>query len=80
MAAVVLLLVGCLVFTAVSIYRFVPDGEGVTADAVIVLGRRCGGMAYASPTPTTRYRSWRTQFSFLAWETFFYWVYSLPDS
>lgn len=182
LAAVVLLLFCWLIFTAVSIYRYVPDDEGGLADAAIVLGAAVwaerpspvfqerinhaidlyeagrveeiiftggsdgndrspesiiaqqyaieqgvaaanilletesqitwenlvnaqavaaenglttfiivsdplhmkramlmtddlGMTAYASLTPTTRYRSWRTQFSFLVRETFFYWVY-----
>ncbi|WP_313929899.1 YdcF family protein [Microcoleus sp. FACHB-SPT15] len=33
--------------------------------------------AYPSPTPTTRYRSFKSQMSFLARETYFYFVYQL---
>ena len=182
--AVVLLLLGILVYEASSIYRFAPNDEGVTADAAIVLGAAVWGerpspvfqerinhaislykagavekiiftggydgngrsaesvvakqvaielgvaetdilietksqitlenlanaqsvaagnglttfiivsdplhmkrsmlmaddlgmTAYASPTPTTRYRSWRTQFGFLVRETFCYVTYLL---
>ena len=31
--------------------------------------------AYPSPTPTTRYRSFKSQFDFLMRETYFYFVY-----
>lgn len=43
----------------------------------MVMAEDLGLMAYASPTPTSRYRNWRTQFGFLMRETFFYWVYLL---
>lgn len=33
--------------------------------------------AYPSPTPTTRYRTWRSQWSFLLRETYFYSKYTL---
>ncbi len=41
----------------------------------MLMAEDLGMTAYASPTPTTRYRSWRTQIGFLARETFFYLVY-----
>ena len=34
LVAVGMLLAGCVVLTAVGIYRYVPDDEGVTADAL----------------------------------------------
>ncbi len=41
------------------------------------IARDIGLDAYPSPTPTTRYRTWRSQWSFLVRETYFYSKYSL---
>jgi uncharacterized SAM-binding protein YcdF (DUF218 family) len=38
----------------------------------MLMAEDLGMTAYASPTPMTRYRSWRTQLGFLVRETFFY--------
>lgn len=43
----------------------------------VSLARDVGLDAYPSPTPTTRYRSWRSQGSFLLRETYFYAKYTL---
>jgi len=58
------------------------------ADAIIVsdplhmkramlIAEDMGLEAYSSPTPTTKYRSWRTQLVFLVRETYFYQTYFL---
>jgi uncharacterized SAM-binding protein YcdF (DUF218 family) len=41
----------------------------------VLMARDLGMEADPAPTPTTRYRSWRTQIRFLARETFFYLLY-----
>lgn len=43
----------------------------------ISLAQDVGLDAFPSPTPTTRYRTWRSQWSFLMRETYFYAKYSL---
>jgi len=43
----------------------------------MLMAEDMGLEAYSSPTPTTRYRSWRTQLVFLARETYFYQTYLL---
>jgi len=43
----------------------------------VLMARDLGIDAYPSPTPTTRYRSFKSQMSFLARETYFYFVYQL---
>ncbi len=43
----------------------------------VLMARDLGMDAYPSPTPTTRYRSFKSQMSFLARETYFYFVYQL---
>ncbi|CAG0959634.1 hypothetical protein ANRL2_00743 [Anaerolineae bacterium] len=43
----------------------------------VSLARDVGLDAYPSPTPTTRYRTWRSQWSFLLRETYFYSKYTL---
>ena len=43
----------------------------------VLMARDLGMDAYPSPTPTTRYRSLKSQMSFLARETYFYFVYQL---
>jgi uncharacterized SAM-binding protein YcdF (DUF218 family) len=41
----------------------------------VSMARDLGMDAYPSPTPTTRYRSFKSQFEFLLRETYFYFVY-----
>ncbi len=41
----------------------------------VLIAQDLGMDAYPSPTPTTRYRSWPSQLSFLARETYFYGAY-----
>ncbi len=41
----------------------------------ILMARDIGIDAYPSPTPTTRYRNFKSQFQFLLRETYFYFVY-----
>lgn len=41
----------------------------------VLMARDMGLDAYSSPTPTTRYRSLKSQLQFLARETYFYFVY-----
>ncbi len=41
----------------------------------ILMARDLGIDAYPSPTPTTRYRNFKSQFQFLLRETYFYFVY-----
>jgi uncharacterized SAM-binding protein YcdF (DUF218 family) len=41
----------------------------------VLMARSLGMDAYPSPTPTTRYRSFRSQMEFLSRETYFYFVY-----
>lgn len=43
----------------------------------VLMARNLGMDAYPSPTPTTRYRSLKSQVSFLSRETYFYIVYKL---
>ena len=43
----------------------------------MLMAEDLGMTVYASPTPTTRYRSWQTRTGFLARETFFYVTYLL---
>lgn len=39
----------------------------------MTMAQDLGMVAYSSPTPTTRYRTWRSQLGFLGREVFFYW-------
>jgi uncharacterized SAM-binding protein YcdF (DUF218 family) len=43
----------------------------------VTMARDLGMPAYPAPTPTTRYRSWRTKGRFLIRETYFYTIYLL---
>ncbi len=43
----------------------------------MLMAKDCGLDAYSSPTPTTRYRSWKTKLPFLFREEFFYLGYRL---
>jgi len=43
----------------------------------VLMARDMGLDAYSSPTPTSRYRSWRTQLRFLLREVYFYSTYLL---
>ncbi len=43
----------------------------------MLIAEDMGLVAYSSPTPTTRYQSWRTQLKFLLRETYFYQRYLL---
>lgn len=63
----------------------VAQGTGITTFIIVsdplhmkrtmLMADDLGMLAYASPTPTTRYQSWRTQLGFLERETFFYLTY-----
>lgn len=46
----------------------------------MLIAEDMGLEAYSSPTPTTRYKSWRTQLRFLIRETYFYQRYLLRRS
>lgn len=39
----------------------------------MMMSQDLGMTAYSSPTPTTRYHTWRSQLGFLGREVFFYW-------
>lgn len=62
--------------------RDIMHSEGMTTALVVsdplhmkramLMARDCGIQPYSSPTPTTRYQTWRTKLPFLLRETFFY--------
>ena len=62
--------------------RDIMYAEGMTTALVVsdplhmkramLMARDCGIQPYSSPTPTTRYQTWRTRLPFLLRETFFY--------
>ncbi|MCB9421688.1 MAG: YdcF family protein [Ardenticatenaceae bacterium] len=56
---------------------FIIVSDPLHMKRAMLMAEDLGMTAYASPTPTTRYRSWQTQFSFLMRETFFYLLYGV---
>ncbi len=56
---------------------FIIVSDPLHMKRAMLMAEDLGMTAYPSPTPTTRYRSWRTQFGFWARETFFYLVYGV---
>jgi uncharacterized SAM-binding protein YcdF (DUF218 family) len=65
------------------------DQQGLTTAVIVsdplhmrrsvTIGRDLGIDAHPSPTPTSRYRTWRTKLGFLLREAYFYATYSLRE-
>ncbi len=66
-----------LVTTAHQLKRILIISDPLHMKRAVLMARNLGIDAYPSPTPTTRYRSFKSQMSFLARETYFYFVYQL---
>ena len=55
--------------------KFVIVSDPLHMKRAVLMAQDLGMDAYPSPTPTTRYRSFNSQLSFLMRETYFYWIY-----
>lgn len=55
--------------------KFLIVSDPLHIKRAVLMARNLGMDAYPSPTPTTRYRSFRSQMEFLIRETYFYFVY-----
>ncbi|BAY21620.1 hypothetical protein NIES2100_13760 [Calothrix sp. NIES-2100] len=55
--------------------KFLIVSDPLHLKRAVLMARNLGMDAYPSPTPTTRYSSFRSQMDFLIRETFFYFVY-----
>jgi uncharacterized SAM-binding protein YcdF (DUF218 family) len=58
-----------------QISSFLIVSDPLHLKRAILMAQKLGLKAYPAPTPTTRYRSFDSQFSFLVRETYFYFVY-----
>lgn len=56
-------------------HKFLIVSDPLHLKRAVMMARDLGLDAYPSPTPTTRYRSFKSQFEFLMRETYFYFVY-----
>ncbi|MEB3180887.1 MAG: YdcF family protein [Nostocaceae cyanobacterium] len=57
--------------------KFLIVSDPLHLKRALLMAKDLGMDAYPSPTPTTRYRSLKTQLSFLVRETYFYFFYRL---
>ncbi|KYC36794.1 protein sanA-like protein [Scytonema hofmannii PCC 7110] len=55
--------------------KFLIVSDPLHLKRAVLMAQDMGIDAYPSPTPTTRYRSFKSQFEFLMRETYFYFVY-----
>ncbi|MBW4627269.1 MAG: YdcF family protein [Brasilonema octagenarum HA4186-MV1] len=55
--------------------KFLIVSDPLHLKRAVLMAQDMGMDAYPSPTPTTRYRSFKSQFEFLMRETYFYFVY-----
>jgi uncharacterized SAM-binding protein YcdF (DUF218 family) len=55
--------------------KFLIVSDPLHLKRAVLMAQDMGMEAYPSPTPTTRYRSFKSQFEFLMRETYFYFVY-----
>lgn len=55
--------------------KFLIVSDPLHLKRAVLMAQDLGMDAYPSPTPTTRYRSFKSQFEFLMRETYFYFVY-----
>ncbi|WP_460206077.1 YdcF family protein [Scytonema sp. NUACC21] len=55
--------------------KFLIVSDPLHLKRAVLMAQDMGMNAYPSPTPTTRYRSFKSQFEFLMRETYFYFVY-----
>lgn len=56
-------------------HKFLIVSDPLHLKRAVMMARDMGLDAYPSPTPTTRYRSFKSQLEFLMRETYFYFVY-----
>jgi uncharacterized SAM-binding protein YcdF (DUF218 family) len=63
------------VASSYKINKFLIVSDPLHMKRAVLMARNLGMDAYPSPTPTTRYSSFRSQIDFLIRETFFYFVY-----
>jgi uncharacterized SAM-binding protein YcdF (DUF218 family) len=64
-----------LVASTYKLNKFLIVSDPLHLKRAVLMARNLGMDAYPSPTPTTRYSSFRSQIDFLIRETFFYFVY-----
>jgi uncharacterized SAM-binding protein YcdF (DUF218 family) len=60
-----------------SLTKFLIVSDPLHLKRAVLMAQDLGMEAYPSPTPTTRYRSFKSQFQFLIRETYFYFVYQI---
>ncbi|NMG09229.1 YdcF family protein [Brasilonema sp. UFV-L1] len=58
-----------------NLSKFLIVSDPLHLKRAVLMAQDMGMDAYPSPTPTTRYRSFKSQFDFLMRETYFYFVY-----
>ncbi|BAY13277.1 YdcF family protein [Calothrix sp. NIES-2098] len=58
-----------------QLHKFLIVSDPLHMKRAVMMARNLGMDAYPSPTPTTRYSTFRSQIDFLIRETFFYFVY-----
>ena len=63
------------VASANQLNKFLIVSDPLHMKRAVLMAKDLGMDAYPSPTPTTRYRSFRSQIEFLIRETYFYLVY-----
>ncbi|MEH2206566.1 MAG: YdcF family protein [Nostoc sp.] len=63
------------VANARQLTKFLIVSDPLHMKRAVLMARGLGMDAHSSPTPTTRYRSFRSQIEFLSRETYFYLVY-----
>ncbi|MDZ8034459.1 MAG: YdcF family protein [Nostoc sp. DedQUE08] len=63
------------VANAHQLTKFLIVSDPLHMKRAVLMARGLGMDAHSSPTPTTRYRSFRSQMEFLSRETYFYFVY-----
>jgi len=63
------------VANAHQLTKFLIVSDPLHMKRAILMARSLGMDAHSSPTPTTRYRSFKSQMEFLSRETYFYFVY-----
>jgi uncharacterized SAM-binding protein YcdF (DUF218 family) len=63
------------VFPKLQSHKFLIVSDPLHLRRAVMMAQDIGLDAYPSPTPTTRYRSFKSQLEFLIRETYFYFVY-----
>ncbi|OKH55560.1 protein sanA-like protein [Calothrix sp. HK-06] len=58
-----------------NLNKFLVVSDPLHMKRAVLMARNLGLDAFPSPTPTTRYRSFKSQLQFLSRETYFYFVY-----